>query len=883
ERMPDLPSVSPDALASLKTLGEIVAHVTRVNQQPEEPLTASDHFSRLDVTYTFPAERETGEEPVVPQVLRRIVSPLERSAPAGRTPVIPGDHPVCILDDGNGLGRSIAATLHGRNIRTELIPREALHEIDAMETRYPSPAGLILIPDVDLISDRFSRPNTWNESDRQFLQLAFQLAKTFGPRLMKIGENGAAVFAVITRLDGCFGFRGQGVLHPLHGGLAGLAKTAAIEWPKVQCRAIDVDPAWKGHDDIAVRIADELFHEGPVEVGITPSARYELGLQTAPPPEGKIDLGPKDVVAITGGARGVTAACAYALAKHAKPAIALLGRSRPPSPEPEWLLSLNDEAAIKKAIIAHEFADGSATPLAVEKAFKRHMANREIARNLEKLKSTGARIRYYSVDVRDPSAVGEVLDHIRGELGPVSGLIHGAGVLEDRLIIDKTPAQFDKVFGTKAGGLKVMLEALSRDSIRYLVLFSSVAGRMGNKGQADYAMANEVLNKIAQQEAFHRKKCRVVSINWGPWDGGMVSPSLRREFKKQRIDLIPVNSGAMCMLYEMMGDRTAPVEVVIGAGLLPDERSAVGRETNAGAAGSAMEKPAPQQKTANGSGHFRQIVDLDTYPILEAHVLGGKPVVPFALMAEWIGHGALRRNPELFLHGIDDMRLLSGIKLNGFAREVVLLTGQPEKVDNFIKVPVELRNSDEGETGTIHARATAILADHPALPPAFSIPAGIGSSPFPKSTREVYEQVLFHGKRLHGIKEIGAYSEKGMIARLASAPLPQEWILSPFRDTWLSDPLVLDAAFQMAILWCHQTIGRVSLPSYSACYRQYSPRFPREDILAVLEVTRWTDHKMEGDFTFLDQDHQVVARLQGYEAVVDASLMKAFKPSTAEE
>jgi hypothetical protein len=73
----------------------------------------------------------------------------------------------------------------------------------------------------------------------------------------------------------------------------------------------------------------------------------------------------------------------------------------------------------------------------------------------------------------------------------------------------------------------------------------------------------------------------------------------------------------------------------------------------------------------------------------------------------------------------------------------------------------------------------------------------------------------------------------------------------------------------------------VSLPSYSASYRQYRDHFPSEGVTAVLEVKEATDHIMTGDFTFLDADNVVVARLTGYEAVMDASLARAFKPECA--
>jgi hypothetical protein len=101
---------------------------------------------------------------------------------------------------------------------------------------------------------------------------------------------------------------------------------------------------------------------------------------------------------------------------------------------------------------------------------------------------------------------------------------------------------------------------------------------------------------------------------------------------------------------------------------------------------------------------------------------------------------------------------------------------------------------------------------------------------------------------------------------------------APLRNTWLSDPLVLDAAFQMASLWCYEQHGCVSLPSHAASYRQYRHAFPSGEITVVLEVRASAGKKMHGDFTFLDAAGEVIARLTGYEAVMDPLLNRAFKP-----
>src|SRR5204862_168661 len=156
--------------------------------------------------------------------------------------------------------------------------------------------------------------------------------------------------------------------------------------------------------------------------------------------------------------------------------------------------------------------------------------------------------------------VRAVLAEVARALGPVRGLVHGAGVLADRLIEDKTEEQFRQVYGTKVTGLQNMLAALPAD-LKVLALFSSSTGRFGRAGQVDYAVANEVLNKTAQQQAAARPGCRVVSVNWGPWDGGMVTPALKRVFAAEGVGVIPLRAGADYFARELQ-QAGGPVEVV---------------------------------------------------------------------------------------------------------------------------------------------------------------------------------------------------------------------------------------------------------------------------------------------------------------------------------
>ncbi|MEW6673551.1 MAG: SDR family NAD(P)-dependent oxidoreductase [Thermodesulfobacteriota bacterium] len=862
ERLPGLPPVSPELMGRLKTLSQIVAYFVAdggMEEKPPEPATAIPQGeTRLSGrAVSDPRERPADDSD---GIQRKVVRVMESSCGARREMTLAPDRRVYITEDSAGLATALLREFKGRNISAAVIARDELRNPTALEQA----AGLILVasPDADM-------------PPREIAD-AFFLSQSLASELMASAQRGGAFFASITRLDGAFGFNGRGVSTPLQGSLAGLVKTAAIEWKGVHCRALDIAPQWQRNDEIAAAVAGELLYvedRAPVEIGLNRHQRCSLPLCPEPLPQrpnGAIDLAPGDVVVISGGARGVTAIAAEALARQAKPTLVLLGRSPLPTPEPEWLGKESDETAIKKAIIKNEFSGSLPSPAQVEKEFQKLTANREIAETLARLRSCGAVVHYHSVDIRDRKEVLKLFTGIRSSCGPVTAIIHGAGVLEDRLITDKTRRQFSRVFDTKVQGLQNILEAVKGESLKYLVLFSSVAARMGNRGQADYAMANEALNKLARHESAARPDCRVVSINWGPWDGGMVSPALKREFARKNIPLIPPQTGAGFLLSEMAAGADSAVEVVIGAELNPPA-----------AAESGSDQPFSTLHPADLALTLKREVDVENLPILTSHILDGKPVVPFALMAEWFGHGALHENPGLSLLGIDDMRLMKGIRLDRQKHLIRLFAGKARKDKSVYEVDVELRDGVKDNVDVIHSRAKAILAEAFSAPPRYAIPEALTTRNYGRTREEVYEKILFHGYDLHGIREITSCASQGMLARISTAPPPERWMKDPFRSRWIADPLVLDCAFQMATVWCFEEKGFVSLPSYYARYRQYRKSFPTEDVTAVLEVTEASNHKMKGDFTFLDAGGVVIAQLQGYEAVMDGSLFKAFKPQLA--
>ena len=164
-----------------------------------------------------------------------------------------------------------------------------------------------------------------------------------------------------------------------------------------------------------------------------------------------------------------------------------------------------------------ENAPGKPTPKELQAEYQRVLADREIRDTVARIEAAGSPVSYHAVDVRDRAAVTSTLESVRSQHGGITGLVHGAGVLADRFIADKSPADFKRVYGTKVRGLRALLAATS--GIAFAASCCSVhrAHASGRKGQADYAMGNEILNKMGQRESRARSDCKVLSINWGPW------------------------------------------------------------------------------------------------------------------------------------------------------------------------------------------------------------------------------------------------------------------------------------------------------------------------------------------------------------------------------
>ena len=280
--------------------------------------------------------------------------------------------------------------------------------------------------------------------------------------------------------------------------------------------------------------------------------------------ENKNIINSSSVILASGGAKGITAHSVIKLAEKFKCKFILVGRSSIDDGEPEWAKTCQDENQLKRQIMETITQAGEKpTPKAIQNMYRAIMSTREINTTLASIEKAGGQAVYISADISNADNLNKKVAEAVKQLGPVTGVIHGAGSLADKLIENKTLDDFETVYNPKVTGLKNILALIPPGQLKFLVLFSSVAGFFGNSGQADYAIANEVLNKTAYIYKNQHPDCHVISINWGPWEAGMVTPQLKKIFEKQGIPLISLKSGTDMLIKELSHPKN-DVQVVCG-------------------------------------------------------------------------------------------------------------------------------------------------------------------------------------------------------------------------------------------------------------------------------------------------------------------------------
>jgi acyl transferase domain-containing protein/NAD(P)H-dependent flavin oxidoreductase YrpB (nitropropane dioxygenase family)/NADP-dependent 3-hydroxy acid dehydrogenase YdfG len=522
-----------EELSSLKTLRGIQEWIeTRTGLGAEAGTGSAGDGSSRHVQGT----RETSDEASGDGPVERFRLELRPAPLPSRNGVDLEGATFAITDDGRGVARALQALLTERGANPRIVSGDDdPGAVDGLIHLAPLAAG--------------------NGPDG--VKVLFTLAKA-------VSERPAHWLIGVTGLGGRLGHGGNG--NGAWGGIAGLVRSLAKEWTDGVLRTVDVD-ASEAPESVARHILAELTNgEGPLEVGYAGGERRATEVIAAPlekKSSATLALDSESVVLITGGARGITSLTSVELARLFGCRLVLVGRTPAPEGEESGATSaISDPIALRRRLVELNPSSGA---VEVEGMARRLLASREIRTTLRRIEEAGGSATYHAVDARDGEAFAALIEGLYEEYGRLDGVIHGAGLIEDKLLAQKSRESFDEVFDTKVSPALTLARTL-RDDTLFVVFFSSVAGVYGNRGQTDYAAANDFLDKLARQ-LNERIRGRVVSVAWGPWDGtGMVTPELRREYRRRGIGLIPPAEGVRSLMEELALGPVGEANVVIMSG-----------------------------------------------------------------------------------------------------------------------------------------------------------------------------------------------------------------------------------------------------------------------------------------------------------------------------
>ncbi|WP_068251858.1 SDR family NAD(P)-dependent oxidoreductase [Rathayibacter tritici] len=276
---------------------------------------------------------------------------------------------------------------------------------------------------------------------------------------------------------------------------AGVVRALAAEYRLLTARHVDLDPADRSLSASAARVLDETVARGQdVDVchrrGHRFVSTFESDRSEQDPGDRRVQLGEDDVVVVSGGTRGLGSLTARHLARHhGVRRFLLLGREGLP-PRSEW---------------AERTTSGGAEAA-------------RIATVLE-LERSGAVVVTAAVRLDDVDDVRRAVSALPDSWGRVTGVVHAAGIVDSDIpaYVEKTEESVATVLSPKVSGTEALLTALDVATLRFALLFSSVAGavpRLG-AGLSDYAGANAHLDHVAEAHAV--SPAIVTSVRWPSW------------------------------------------------------------------------------------------------------------------------------------------------------------------------------------------------------------------------------------------------------------------------------------------------------------------------------------------------------------------------------
>ncbi|MGL6122891.1 MAG: polyketide synthase dehydratase domain-containing protein, partial [Shewanella sp.] len=437
------------------------------------------------------------------------------------------------------------------------------------------------------------------------------------------------------------------------------------------------------------------------------------------------------------------------------------------------------------------------------------------------------------------------------------------------------------------------------------------------------AMSNDILNKAALQLAQQLPNAKVMSFDWGPWDGGMVNPALKKMFMDRGVYVIPLKAGAELFASQLLSNTGA--QLLVGTdmqGNAPHNDTSKKVQTTQG---SSLKKPEADLTTDSSGPHalanalnqiamspiainpssvtlsavtLQRTLDPKAMIFIEDHCINGHPVLPTVCAIQWMREAAfdVLKQPVK----VQSYKLLKGIIFDAVTlHNGVLENGAPITLELEL-APIALtdkaaKDSDECLSGQFSALISfegrpqyqAILvvddtaSDNLATNSkaiAFDTQSLAGLSAITTAGSLYSDGTLFHGPRLQGIESVLKFDDASFVAKVS---LPQVALADcgdfvPNLTPKGSQAFAEDLLLQAMLVWARLKYGAASLPSSIGEFISHAPFAFGDKGYLVLEVVKHSGRALEAHIALYHQDGRLSCKMNNAKVTISKNLNGAF-------
>jgi NAD(P)-dependent dehydrogenase (short-subunit alcohol dehydrogenase family) len=571
---------------------------------------------------------------------------------------------------------------------------------------------------------------------------------------------------------------------------------------------------------------------------------------------------------ITGAAGSIVSAITQDLAAASGGVFYLMDLVPEPARDDEDIRRfVTDREGLKRDIFERLKASGErATPAMVEKELAKLERAHAALTAIHAVEQAGGTVHYHSVNLLDAAGIERVIETVRERHGRIDVLLHAGGLEISRFLPDKKPEEFDLVFDVKADGWFNLLHAIGDMPLGATVAFSSVAGRFGNGGQADYSAANDLLCKFSSNFRTARPDTRGIALDWTAWGGiGMATRgSIPKMMEAAGIDMLPPEAGVPFIRRELVtGGWKGEIVVGLRLGILVKPWD----ETGGLDVQAVSEQVAgPMSQAVRGFDMYDGLVvettlDPKEQPFLDDHRIDGVPVLPGVMGIEAFAEAAQRIFPDRFVTAVEDVRFLAPFK---FYRDeprtvTVYATFRTDGADVVADCRLEGRRElPKGVEVTTHFAARVRLVS--SVPESDTVDLTDAGETAAADSGSIY-RIYFHGAAYQVLERV--WKDDETVVGLMADDLPPNHV--PAELPLLTAPRLTELCFQTAGVHELGTTGRMGLPLHIDRVKIMRAPESAEGRRLLAQVRLSTDGGYHATVT--DDVGSVYLRLSGYRTV----------------